>query len=53
MFLTITYKGYFIHIKNMGGLESVEVQGLKPWLIQPVKSIHSAKLFITKQLKRA
>jgi hypothetical protein len=53
MFLTISYKGYFIHIKNNNGVESIEVQGLKPWLIRPVKSLRAAKIFITKQLKAA
>jgi hypothetical protein len=51
MFLTISYKGYFIHIKNTNGAENIEVQGLKPWLIRPVKSLRAAKIFITKQLK--
>ena len=51
MFLTIEYKGHYIHIKNEHGKESIEVQGLKPWLIKQVKSLHAAKLFITKQLR--
>ncbi len=49
MFYTFSYKGYYIHVKNDNGIEIVEVQGLKPWLIRPCKSIRAAKVFITKQ----
>jgi len=49
MFYTFSYKGYYIHVKSDNGIEIVEVQGLKPWLIRPCKSIRAAKLFISKQ----
>lgn len=48
MFLTVEYKGHFIHIKRANGIETIEVQGLKPWYVKQVKSLHAAKLFITK-----
>jgi hypothetical protein len=47
MFQTISYKGHYIHISIRSYTEVIEIQFLHGG-IQRVKSMHAAKLLITK-----
>ena len=52
MFYTFQYKGRYIHVKTNGNNDYVSIQGVKPWYIKHVKSIHAAKILISKEVKQ-
>lgn len=47
MFLTLTYKNYYVHFSIQKGVETIKVQ-TPDYKLHKVKSYHAAKLLITK-----